>query len=105
MLSVAFSPDGRRLACGAMDGTVAVFDVPSGKLLHMLTGHHKPVRDLSFTPGARRAPIPGTRMCQEAALQADGCSGNGMESANCMRPGPRQLVEQELPFASHLLAE
>ena len=60
MLSVAYSPDGRRLACGAMDGTVAVFDVPSGKLLHTLTGHHKPVRDLSFTPGARRPPNPGT---------------------------------------------
>ena len=54
MLSVAYSPDGRRLACGAMDGTVAVFDVPSGKLLHTLTGHHKPVRGLSFTPGACR---------------------------------------------------
>ncbi len=55
MLSVAFSPDGRRLACGVMDGTVAVFDVPSGKLMHTLTGHHKPVRDVCFTPGQRRA--------------------------------------------------
>lgn len=62
VLSVAYSPDGRRLACGAMDGTVAVFDVPSGKLLHTLTGHHKPVRGLSFTPGARRPPDPG-RVC------------------------------------------
>lgn len=51
VLSVAFSPDGRRLACGVMDGTVAVFDVPSGKLLHTLTGHHKPVRDVCFAPG------------------------------------------------------
>jgi WD repeat-containing protein 61 len=51
VLSVAFSPDGRRLACGVMDGTIAVFDVPSGKLLNTLTGHHKPVRDVCFTPG------------------------------------------------------
>jgi WD repeat-containing protein 61 len=51
VLSVAFSPDGRRLACGVMDGTVAIFDVPSGQLLHTLTGHHKPVRDVCFTPG------------------------------------------------------
>ena len=52
VLSVAFSPDGRRLACGVMDGTVCIFDVPSGKLLHTLAGHHKPVRDVVFTPGA-----------------------------------------------------
>ena len=51
MLSVAFSPDGKRLACGVMDGTVALFDVPSGQLMHTLTGHHKPVRDVCFTPG------------------------------------------------------
>ena len=38
VLSVAYSPDGKRLACGVMDGTVAVFDVPSGKLMHFLTG-------------------------------------------------------------------
>ena len=55
VLSVAFSPDGKRLACGVMDGTVALFDVPSGKLMHTLTGHHKPVRDVCFTPGLCRS--------------------------------------------------
>ena len=34
-----------------MDGTVALFDAASGKLLHTLAGHFKPVRDLCFTPG------------------------------------------------------
>ncbi|CAL5220193.1 g2165 [Coccomyxa viridis] len=53
VLSVAFSPDGKRLACGVMDGTVALFDVPSGQLMHTLTGHHKPVRDVCFTPDSR----------------------------------------------------
>ena len=52
VLSVAYSPDGRRLASGSMDGTVAVFDTASGKLLHTLDGHFKPVRSLAFTPGA-----------------------------------------------------
>jgi WD40 repeat protein len=46
--SVAYSPDGRRVACGAMDGTVAVFDSGSGKLLHTLEGHAMPVRSLTF---------------------------------------------------------
>ena len=43
--------DGRRIAAGGMDGTVALFDAASGKLLHTLDGHFKPVRDLCFTPG------------------------------------------------------
>lgn len=51
VLSVAYSPDGRRLACGSMDGTVGVFDTASGKLLHTLDGHFKPIRSLTFTPG------------------------------------------------------
>eukprot|EP00798_Chlamydomonas_sp_ICE-L_P003031 gene3031-13056_t len=55
VLSVAYSPDGKRLACGAMDGTVAVFDVETGALLKDagLQGHHKPVRSLAFTPDSR----------------------------------------------------
>ena len=52
VLSVAFSPNGQRLACGSSDGTVAVFDVASGKFMHLLEGHFKPVRSLTFTPGA-----------------------------------------------------
>ena len=52
MLSVAYSPDGRRLACGCMDGSVTVFDTGSRKPLHQLEGHYKPVRGLAFTPGA-----------------------------------------------------
>ena len=46
--SVAYSPDGRRIACGAMDGTVALFDAGTGKLLHTLQGHAMPVRSLCF---------------------------------------------------------
>ena len=52
-LSVAASPDGRRLAVGCMDGTVAVFDSESGALLCTLQGHFKAVRSLAFTPGGR----------------------------------------------------
>lgn len=54
VLSVAYSPDGATLACGAADSGVALFDVATGGLLHSLAGHHKPVRSLAFTPGAGR---------------------------------------------------
>ncbi len=50
-MSVAYSPDGKKLACGAMDGTVAVFDTATSSLLGTLEGHYKPVRSLTFLPG------------------------------------------------------
>eukprot|EP00775_Hariotina_reticulata_P004809 gene4809-5057_t len=56
VLCVAFSPDKQLLAAGAMDGTVAVWDLTSGgQLLHLagFKGHHKPVRSLAFTPDSK----------------------------------------------------
>ncbi|XWS70051.1 hypothetical protein CRYUN_Cryun03dG0016000 [Craigia yunnanensis] len=50
VLSVAWSPDGRRLACGSMDGTISIFDVARAKFLHHLEGHYMPVRSLVFSP-------------------------------------------------------
>uniref|UniRef100_A0A383VP69 Uncharacterized protein n=1 Tax=Tetradesmus obliquus TaxID=3088 RepID=A0A383VP69_TETOB len=56
VLCVAFSPDRQLLAAGAMDGSVAVWDLAAGgQLLHIggLKGHHKPVRSLAFTPDSK----------------------------------------------------
>ncbi|XP_058068384.1 WD repeat-containing protein VIP3-like [Magnolia sinica] len=50
VLSVAWSPDGRRIACGSMDGTVTVFDVARAKFLHHLEGHSMAVRSLVYSP-------------------------------------------------------
>jgi WD repeat-containing protein 61 len=51
--SVAYSADGKRIACGVMDGTVAVFDVKSGTCVHTLDGHGGPVRDVTFSPDGK----------------------------------------------------
>lgn len=50
VLGVAWSLDGKNLACSTMDGTIAIFDVAKGKLLHTLEGHNMPVRSLVFSP-------------------------------------------------------
>ena len=51
--SVAVSADGARVACGAADGVVAVFDAASSKFLHFLEGHAAPVRGLAFSPDGK----------------------------------------------------
>ena len=51
--AVAVSRDGARVACGAADGTVAVFDVPSRTFLHRLEGHSAPVRCVAFSPDGK----------------------------------------------------
>ncbi len=48
VLSVAFSPDGRRAASGAADGVVRVWDAASGKELHRLRGHEQAVLKVAW---------------------------------------------------------
>jgi WD40 repeat protein len=48
--ALAYSADGHRLATGADDKLVKIWDVPSRSLLVTLGGHTAPVRDLAFSP-------------------------------------------------------
>jgi WD40 repeat protein len=47
---VKFSPDGTRLVTASVDHDSRVWDVSSGRLLHVLRGHLLPVRSASFSP-------------------------------------------------------
>lgn len=49
-LSLAVSPDGRRLAAGARDGRIIIWDVASHQEVATLDGHKEWVRQLAFTP-------------------------------------------------------
>lgn len=48
--ALAFSPDGRELHSGSLDGTVNVWDTASGELVRTLAGHAWAVLDIDFTP-------------------------------------------------------
>jgi eukaryotic-like serine/threonine-protein kinase len=52
-LSVAFSPDGRRLATGGDQDTVKIWDVENGRELDTLRGHTGEVYALAFSPDGR----------------------------------------------------
>ncbi|KAG2337953.1 WD40 repeat-like protein [Suillus weaverae] len=53
--SVALSPDGKRIACGLVDGTIQVWDMETGEALWApLHGHTQPVKSVAFSPDGHR---------------------------------------------------
>jgi WD40 repeat protein len=50
VLDLAFSPDGTRLATGAQDLTVRIWEIPSGRQLVTLHGHAQAVSRLAWSP-------------------------------------------------------
>ena len=52
--SVAFSPDGKRIASGSEDKTVKVWDAEKGQELLTLKGHTSWVTSVAFSPDGKR---------------------------------------------------
>jgi len=62
LTTAVFSPDGTRVATGAHDGTVEVWDAATGALVWSVRDHKAPVAAIAFSPdGQRLASAPGER--------------------------------------------
>ena len=52
--SVAFSPNGERVASGSSDHTVRIWDAATGQLQRELKGHSNIVWSVAFSPNGKR---------------------------------------------------
>lgn len=50
---LSFSPNSQILATGTSEGSILIWDVPSGKFITKLPGHARSVSDVCFTPDGR----------------------------------------------------
>jgi WD40 repeat protein len=55
----AFAPDGRTLASAGLDRTIRLWDLTTGRLLHVGTGHSAKIGALAFTPDGLRLVSAG----------------------------------------------
>jgi cytochrome c len=60
LLALALSPDGTRIAAGAIGGSVALVERSSGRVLFTLTGPGLPIWSLAFSPDGRELVTGGT---------------------------------------------
>ncbi len=92
--SVAFSPDGQRLASGGRDGTMKIWDSATGKELFSLKGHAVWVTSVAFSPDGQRLASGGggTVKIWDSATGKELLSLKGMAGSVAFSPDGQRLA-------------
>jgi len=96
-ITIALSPDGKRLAASNRLGTATVWDVDSGQKLMTLSGHSEAIRALEFSADGARlatASLDGTVKLWDAPMGRElrtlqGFEGRALYCLACSRDGAR----------------
>lgn len=97
---LAFTPDGRRLACAAASGSlIEVWDAVGGRPLTTLRGHRGGVAALCFTPDGERLAAVGQvgvtlwdAVTGEEIIELDAPGAGARYSDVCFRPDGLQMA-------------
>jgi WD40 repeat protein len=61
VISVAFSPDGKRVLTGSFDKTARLWDAETGKEIRSFVGHTDTVVSVAFSPDGKRVLTGGSK--------------------------------------------
>jgi WD40 repeat protein/serine/threonine protein kinase len=98
VLSVSFSPDGKRIVSGSYDGTVKVWDAEIGQEMLTLKGHADHVVTVNFSPDGTRivsGSVDSTIKVWDAEIGQEMLTlkgHRGMVSSVSFSPNGRQIV-------------
>jgi WD40 repeat protein len=88
--SVAFSPDGTRLASASEDQTVKVWDATAGRVIRTLKGHPRPVTSVAFSSDGRRLASAGGESSEPSEVKLwDATTG---QEVHTLKGHPRQVT-------------
>lgn len=92
---LAFSRDGKYIACGFWGGVVCVWEVASQDLPHTLNGHTSRVRDAAWSPDGLQlvsAASDGTIWLWDGALHSSAPETSAASAHQPAPPGPPQYA-------------